>query len=345
MMRLICLSLLLTSLDARAQSCGLVANVAPVLTSDVHFSGRFATGNVFDWSGGGVSASFTGTGIAVTLSGGPASFVATVDGVKGSPFATTASPVNYTLATGLAPGLHAVVVRRRSEAQWGATTFAGFAVTAGALVQLPAPAYSHHLLVLGDSITCGYGAAGVNGTCHYDTDTEDETIAYPMLLAALLGADVQVVAYQGKGLYQDFTGSTVNQVPTLFERTLAEDTTNTWVQTRYTPDIIVINLGTNDQAFGDPGTAFEDTYVTFLAHLRSLFPSARIYFGQGPMGQLSFMPAHFANVLARAADPNIHFVTIDDIDPADGFGCDGHPNAITHQKMAEQLLAQIEATP
>lgn len=313
-----------------------------VATELVHHSGRFTADERFVWSGSGVSATFEGSGISATLSGGPASFVAWVDGVKGTPFLTTVSPVSYSLASDLGAGLHTVEVRRRSEAQWGVTTFGGFEVTSGALVASAAPTSSHKMLVMGDSITCGYGAAGVNGTCHFDTTTEDETVAYPFVMASLLDADVQVIAWQGKGLYQAFTGSTDNQIPDLFERTLPEDPTSVWPQQSYVPDIIIIDLGTNDQSFGDPGMAFENASLLFLAHLRTLFPDAQIYLGQGPMGSLPFMTDHLQNVVNRAGDAHIHKLIIDDIDVVDGVGCDGHPNAVTHQKMAEQIIEQLQ---
>lgn len=334
-------------------ACGTTPSVVPLpfesptpadslaATELVHHSGRFTADERFAWSGSGISATFEGSGVSVTLSGGPASFVAWVDGVKGEPFLTAASVASYPLASGLGPGLHAVAVRRRSEAQWGVTTFGGFEVAGGALVASAVPAFAHQLLVMGDSITCGYGAAGVNGTCHFDTTTEDETVAYPFVMADLLDADVQVIAWQGKGLYQAFTGSTDDQIPDLFERTLPDDPTSVWGQSAYVPDIIVIDLGTNDQSFDDPGVAFENAYLLFLAHLRTLFPDAQIYLGQGPLGSLPFQAVHLQNVVNRFGDAHVHQVTIDDIDPADGVGCDGHPNAVTHQKMAEQIVGQL----
>jgi hypothetical protein len=313
-----------------------------IATETVHRSGRFTSDDRFAWSGTSVSATFQGTSIAVTLGGGPASFVATIDGVKKTPFTITGSAASYTLATGLGAGLHTVVLQRRSEAQWGVTTFGGFTVIGGSLVASATPSFTHRLLVMGDSITCGYGVAGVNGTCHFDTTTEDATVAYPFVMAELLDADVQVVAWQGKGIYQAYTGSTDDQIPDLFERTLPDDPASVWNHAAYVPDIIIINLGTNDQSYNDAGVAFENAYLLFLAHLRTLFPSAEIYLGQGPMGSLAFQATHLQNVVNRTGDSRIHKLTISDIDPTDGFGCDGHPNAVTHQKMAEQILGQLE---
>lgn len=310
----------------------------------VHYSGRFTDDGQFAWSGSNVSAQFVGTSISVLLSRGywPERMVAEIDGQKGIPFDVSGSTRPYLLAKGLTNGLHTAKVTRRNEAFFDVTQFLGFEVGDGELVASDAPLYSHRLLILGDSITAGYGDTGVSGTCHLDTITEDETVAYPNLLAGMLDADLQVVAYAGKGMYRNTSGSTVNQIPVLFERTLADDPTSVWDQTRYTPDIIVINLGTNDGYLDDPGQPFEDAYVAFLGRLRGLFPEAKIYCTLGPMIVASYVFTHIQNVVATVNDANIHYAPIDSIDPSDGYGCDGHPNAITHQKMAEQIFNQLQ---
>jgi hypothetical protein len=134
-------------------------------------------------------------------------------------------------------------------------------------------------------------------------------------------------------------------MPDLFERTLPDDPTSAWDHAAYTPDIIVIDLGTNDQTPGDPGVAFEEVYLDFLTHLLQLFPDAQMYLGQGPMGYEPYMGVHLQNVVNRFGDARVHRATIDTIDPADGYGCDSHPSTVTHRKMAEQLAAQIASSP
>ena len=49
------------------------------------------------------------------------------------------------------------------------------------------------------------------------------------------------------------------------------------------PNAVIVNLGTNDSAPGDPGTAYEDAYVTFLRKVRSHYADAWIFLTIGTM--------------------------------------------------------------
>jgi lysophospholipase L1-like esterase len=310
---------------------------APPELATIHYVGRFTGDNKFGWSGGGAVARFNGTGISVHIMGGPNLFAGYVDGalVKTFPQADNATVI----ADSLAPGDHTVEAYRRSEALFNPSIFMGFSVTGGDLVPSPYP-FAHRMQFIGDSITCGYGDLGVNGTCSLDVNTESEMLTYAWLTAHALNAEPHVIAWSGKGMYRQYSDHDIpspDQMPELYERTLPTMADSTWDHTRYVPDVIVINLGTNDWSTGDPGTAYEDAYVAFVTHLRTLYPAAEIFCTLGPMQTSAPALARVQDVVTTLADAHVHYLAFATQLESDGLGCDSHPSTTTHAKMATVL--------
>src|SRR5207253_1331322 len=71
--------------------------------------------------------------------------------------------------------------------------------------------------------------------------------------------------------------------PLLWERTLAEDASSRWPFPAPPPDVVVVNLGTNDFWKGDPGPSFETAYTAFLVKIRARYPAAPIIAALGPL--------------------------------------------------------------
>ena len=68
--------------------------------------------------------------------------------------------------------------------------------------------------------------------------------------------------------------------------------------------VVVINLGTNDWATGDPGTNYDTVYESFIATVRSHYPDAWIFLTIGSMTSdpaLGQVKARLANVVAALA--------------------------------------------
>jgi lysophospholipase L1-like esterase len=325
---------------------GVAGDAPPPIVEPVHLIGRFDAEQRFAWPGTQIATRFAGTSIDLELSDTGASdyFDITLDGTT-TVLQTMAGPHVYPLATGLAEGEHDLVVTRRTEAFWGTSTFHGF--PGATLVPTPRPARLIELI--GDSITCGYGVLGIGPTCPFAADTEAETHAWGTYAAAALEAGHVSIAYSGIGMARNGDGSTTETMPARYLRTLADDPSTAWGFT-YTPDVIVIDLGTNDFATGDPGTAFRDAYVAFVRDLRARFPSAWIVLATSPMlgdgfpqGEMhrTLARAHLDAIAATLADARVQVVEIAEQLAADGYGCDYHPSELTDRKMAEALVAAI----
>jgi lysophospholipase L1-like esterase len=341
--------------DAARLDGGLVPIDAPMTIdaalplSDLHFVGRFdfspgAGTPWLAWPGSEIVARFRGTSISVRLDdGGEDFFDAWIDGMRQPPLHATSGAHTYPIASGLPDTEHTIRLVRRTESLFGRTQFLGFP---GATLVPSPPPYPHLVEIIGDSITCGYGVLGVGPSCAFAPDTESEPDAYAAIATRMLGVGHVAIAYSGRGVVHNYGGTPDPHLPVLFERRLADFASDPW-DFSYTPDVVVITLGTNDFAMGDPGSAFVDGYDAFVMQLRAHYPSAWILIATSPMladPEHAQHRSYLAMVMARAASRGDAHVSIVDFDTqlaSDGYGCDYHPSAATQMRVATQLVTAI----
>lgn len=312
--------------------------------ASVHFVGRFdlaqPTPLRFSWPGSQIRTRFSGSALVVQLAeSGPNRFEVVVDGVVGPVLSTSAGTQTYGIASGLTPGAHDLVLTRRSESMFGVTQFLGFP---GATL-IPTAMPARFIELIGDSITCGYGVLGVGPSCSFSIDTEAETHAWGALAAGALGAVHTAIAYSGKGAYRNYDGSTTDTMPVIWTRTLADAPASVWGFAK-APAAVVINLGTNDFAAGDPGTPFVNAMVALIAQVRLRYPTAEIVVTSSPMlsgSQHTQESAHLQSAVS-ASGAHVSFLDLPAQDPVNGYGCDWHPSGITQQLMAATLASRLQ---
>ena len=298
------------------------------------------------WSGTGFVGRFKGTGFSVHLSDAANQYTVLIDGTLMPTLKTISGDQTVPLASGLADAEHTVEFYRRTEALFGTTVVIGISAGTGQLLTPPA-ARSRRIEIIGDSITCGYGDEGVN-PCAFSADTENVYLAYGSILARALGAELSTVAWSGKGIYFNYNGNRVERMPTLYDRTIPTDSTHLWNFVPQ-PDLVVINLGTNDYSTtNDPTTEqFVTAYQSFLQHIRSKYPAAYILCTIGPMLSGTDLAAVRTNVgtaiLARASagDTRVKYYEIKTANT--NPGCDYHPSLATQAAMAAELEVEIKS--
>jgi Carbohydrate esterase 2 N-terminal/GDSL-like Lipase/Acylhydrolase family len=319
-----------------------------------HFVGRFDHDNFegarFAWPGSSVSARFVGTAIAAELddSGGNR-FCVLVDGqVVVDKLAPGRGRKLVTLARSLPPGEHVLSLVRLTEPLFGETEFFGFVVTGGTLLPYGA-AHTRRLELIGDSISAGYGNEGERFDSPFSAETENHFSTYGALAARALGADLVTLAWSGKGVFSN-AGSTVDTVPMpqLWRRTLPARPDSSWQFARYRPDAVLINLGTNDLSPSNPNHApFANAYAAFVAEVRATYREADIFCLLGP----ALRDSGGTQTLSRAreslisivddftleGDSRVFFVELSEMNEREGYGCDYHPNLVTHARMATEL--------
>lgn len=316
----------------------------------------------FSWQGAGFVARVHGTSIAVKLrTEGTDSvfFQAVIDG-KAAPRAEVKSGADRTLmlGDGLSDTTHDVELYRDTEGMYGVSTFTGFA---SGTLKAPAASSGRSIEVVGDSISAGYGNLGseshpapnwtADPACHWTAANSSWYQTYASVAGHALDADVSTVARSGWGMYRDNGGSTAGVLPSVYDQTLGSAADPKF---GFEPkaSAVIVNLGTNDWAQGDPGKPYEDAYASFLANVRTRYPNAFIFITIGSMlsnpalGQVDMRLQ--AVVAARAAAGDDKVTTFDigtqplGDDGKTPTGCDWHPNVADHARMAAILQAKLK---
>jgi len=338
---------------------------AGTITGAPRWTGRVDATNAsavkFAWQGAGLVATVNGTTVGVKLRTEGTStvfFKTVVDGTPALRFeVTSGADRTVTLASGLSAGDHLIELYRETEGMYGMSTFLGF--TAGTVKG--APAASGRLIeVVGDSISAGYGNLGTephpgwvaNPACHWTAENSSWFATYAAVAGRALNAEVSTLARSGWGMYRDNTGSITGVLSSVWGKALGTGNAAAWGFGPQ-PNAVVVNLGTNDWAKGDPGAAYETAYIAFLQQVRTKYPDAWIFctigsmLGQPELGQVKARLA--AVVAARSGAGDTKVSTFDfgtqDMGP-DGSvptGCDWHPNVADNARMAEILKTQLKA--
>lgn len=216
----------------------------------------------------------------------------------------------------------------------------------------PTPSRDFSIEFIGDSITCGYGVEGTNAEEPFSTKTENFMKSYAYLAARALEADYSAVCYSGYGVLSGWSANGERNekmlLPPLYGL-VAEGVEQPWDFATHTYDVVVINLGTNDTTYTGSNEGrmeeFERAYTEFLTTVRKHNPQSYIICTMGTMGGEELYPyiEHAVETFKQeAGDDRVMSYLSDPIDvEKDGSGANGHPNVISQQKAADQLVSVI----
>lgn len=314
-------------------------------------------GRRFAWSGSSATVHFRGTALSVDLTdSGQNQFLVLVDG---KPLREKVTPVTGRSTVELVKGLpreaHTVTFYRLTEPLVGETVVHQFVLDPYG-EPLPTPrALPRRIELLGDSISAGYGNEGTDPSCGFSPETENHFLTYGARAARELDAELVTLAWSGKGVFSNRGSSDAETYPRLWERVVPQDPASIWDFSAPAPDVVLINLGTNDFAPEVRDTApFGAAYEALLTQVRARYPAAPILLLVGPSLRddwpegrraLSEIRATLQGLAARRAesgDDKIHYFEFAGIRPDEGFGCDFHPSEKTHRRMAAELLSELK---
>jgi lysophospholipase L1-like esterase len=223
----------------------------------------------------------------------------------------------------------------------------------------PTPEKERYIEFVGDSITCGYGVDDEDRNNHFSTTTEDVTKTYAYKTAQALDADYSMVSISGYGIISGYTSNGTkqeNQVMGKYYDKLGFSYTNTgafnvadidWGFERE-PDVIVINLGTNDSSYvgsdAEREQEYLDGYVEFLKQVREKNPDAYILCTLGLMGDSLYSTVEdaVAAYSEETGDENLAAFHFDPIQSDEGYAADWHPTEATHTRAAEALTERLQ---
>lgn len=225
----------------------------------------------------------------------------------------------------------------------------------------PTAKKEHAIEFVGDSITCGFGVDLEDPDTPFQTSTEDVTRAYAYKTAQKLNADYSMVSYSGYGVLSGYTDTDIRQeeqlVPNYYEKTgfsygkpfgtfQMQDTA--WDFSKYMPDLVVINLGTNDDSYCKDDEVrrqqFTEKYVEFLKVIRKNNPQATILCIVGLMGERIYPGVENAVSIytTETAETNVYAMKLTEQIPEDGLVSCSHPTETSHEKAAARVADRIE---
>jgi lysophospholipase L1-like esterase len=298
----------------------------------------------FTWAGSAFEFNFEGTHAEIKLSSDRRiRFEVKVDGVA-SDLWVDGKVQSYVLASALDAGVHHIRVTRLTEPFDVISAIHSVPKVEGQLLAPPGTP-KRRLLVIGDSISAGYGVEGKDQSCHYSMETSNQQLGYAALAADTLNADLHSIAWSGIGIWRSYSEKyPINPtIYTRYQRTLADDHTSKWDVAGYQASAIMIAIGTNDFWDGNVTEQYKINMLELIALLKSQYPSKPIFLIVSPLLVGKVRDSH-KSILESISKISDGVVTIDIgvAKPKDGFGCDYHPSEITQRRMSEYLVDELK---
>ena len=309
------------------------ANTSPVVVSvndpNIHYVGRWnktqldlTQGN---WNGHYFRTKFTGSSIAILVNQ-PVLLSVSLDG---EPFRKVNARPEMPIQLNLEPlkkRVHSLQIG--SAGQNYRVAFKGLVLDPGANT-LP-PVVRPIIEFIGDSITTG-------------TDYN-----YAWLAAEMLGRDHTQIAFSGVALTDGYGCSSKTGMEVQYFRQhnynsekKLEEFSIPWDFSSYTPEMVVILLGQNDQCGKAPAESFIAAYKRLVIGIRGKFPKAPIVMLRtlgGPYEQQIRTAYHEL----RKVDPSVHYVDTTDWLNKEDYSDGIHPNATGNLKLARGLSNKLE---
>lgn len=309
----------------------------PASDPNVHYSGRIDDSNTeavsFAYSGTRVRLAFEGESVGAYVDDLHKQnwIVVYVDGQRTEKLAIEGTGGYYELAKDLAPGPHTIEIIKATEANVGNLRFNGFELPDEGK-SLPWPTQeTRRIEFIGDSITCGYGIEAPNQNYSFDPDQENFCDTYAFHTVQQLNADYLVVARSGIGMLRNYNGpvdGSKDNMPAIYDRTLLRSAEPKWDSSRFTPDVVCINLCTNDFSTTGPNVEkFESNYTQFVQRIQAQYPHAKIVLLLGPMTNEPKIRTILERIAAHTTS-DTHPVSFFEMSPHGqyGFGAHYHPS-------------------
>ena len=176
-------------------------------------------------------------------------FTVYIDGVRQNKRYEVKGTQDLAVANFKNEGEHTIRIVKQSENNYTLSEFKEILFT-GYMLERPAD-NKLYIEVIGDSITCGMGNIGVDGCAEPQSAVwEDGSQSYGYMLAEELGADYSIISESGIGLSESWDDP---MVPFYTASSYNRDQ-KTQHDFKRIPDLVIVNLGTNDYFIGSPNS-------------------------------------------------------------------------------------------
>lgn len=313
---------------------------------------RLASGGVtFCLPGVQIHACFAGTRVAMEISPRCGYFMVKLDDRVPYKVKCHESDAITEIATGLPHGEHRLTLTYCNEGEITRPVFSGLLVDPDGRVSASPVLYDRKIEFIGDSITCGYGIEDMSDDKIFPyPDVNNAYYSYAMMASRRLQAQCVLVARSGICLHYDRFAPGVTRFYSMhncYPYTLLanEPGAEVWDSSNYVPDVVCINLGTNDAAF----PAFDRdelvrSFVRFVHGLRQRYPVARVVLASGPMtadinlADIIYAQDKAAAILSGEGEKHVYRFDFTPEDGSMGYGTGEHPSQSRHVSMAWELI-------
>lgn len=322
------------------------------ISENTIYKGRFYFGDgncaSFAWPYTSIKVRFKGQRAAAVLeSNNDDYFVVLVDGEVYRNKLKVNRRKLYMLAENLEDSEHTLEIIKRTECFEGTTNFYGFELFEGEALE-PIEEDKLKLEVIGDSISCGFCNEAENTNVEFDAELSNSYLSYGALASRMVDADLNITAWSGMGLVNNSDNSPM-PMPERIDWIVPEKVNVKWDFNKYIPDVVVVNLGTNDFLSGMINKErFINGYKDFIEKLLSLYGDVKIICCVGPMitgNELkeitTWIQEEVVEYYNNKKNTNIYYLQFDEQKAEDGYATANHPSIKTHTRMAEKLAGKI----
>jgi hypothetical protein len=246
-----------------------------------------------------------------------------------------------TVASFAERGIHTVKIVKQSESNYNLCTLRSLCFDGELLT--PPPKKDRYIEFIGDSLSCGMGILGKKGVLNPQTSLwEDVTLGYTYSTADALDADYSIISESGIGL----AGSWFDPLFDFYSAWSYKRDKNVRYDFARVPDLIVINLGTNDFYLNcEQGICKLDEVKSKVGELISFIGTA--YGKNIPIVWVSrfmFFGEEYINAIDKTiADIGGESRGIYRLDvPTSSGGAHGHPDVVGHAVAREMLVEFIK---
>ncbi len=275
-----------------------------------------------------------------------------IDGQYHKRIKVTQDTSRYVIAENLPYGTHSILVCKATE------SFIGYIGLQGIQCKkiMKTRQYPVHAIeFIGNSITSGAEMDTAEFPCDSGVwhDRHNAYLAYGPLVARSLNASWVLSSISGMGLTRNWNNEGPG-LPAFYDNLyLNDDSTKLWTAGIYSPELVTICLGTNDNSPGDgsydrkplDSSKYVNKYIDFVAHIRSRHPQSVICLINSPVFGGSdreifnaYLESVVNSVRSATGDKKIFSFSYSSIY---GKGCSGHPAREEHQQMANELLPYL----
>ena len=302
----------------------------------------------FDWTGTYFRTRLSGGKLSIRLSDTGINFYNVfVDSLLHKVVKVSGKDTLINFVSGIDRGFHRILIQKRTEGEWGQTTIHQFVLPKGGQLKKESDVPSRHIEFIGNSLTCGYGTEGKDRNEPYKAETENCNLSYATIIARYFNTDYSLVAHSGRGVVRNYGDSVRVSAVTMKDRMLNTFDINLdkkWDFKAYKPDLVVVNLGSNDFS-----TDLYPLEEEFIHAYKLLISRLRTHYGNIPI--LCVSPAisqrqiigYMEHLRQELKDEQVYLFIFPEglYNNTTDLGAAWHPNYKGQTKMAMSLIPYI----